>query len=130
MKLDARQYFNGNRVRITEQGWIDLRKFCQSVLYKNYGTKFTKEMQEDLVSICLLGCVDNLEKYDASRNDELGGFLYWKVRGEVTKLMQKAVKEISVDMRDSDYIQWIESQQLGEYSHDSFMSKYNITDES
>lgn len=110
MKLDSSQYFENGHIFVTEKGWLDLYKFCQSILYKNYGTKFSKDVQEDLTSICLLSCIDNLEKYNAEKNDELGGFLYWKVRGEVTKYMQKVIKEVATDMREDGFIEWMEAE--------------------
>lgn len=105
MKLEKSLYFSNGEVDISEQGWLDLYEFCKSILYKQYCGKLNVDVLEDLVSVSLLACVDNLSKYDEKKNDELGGFLYWIVRGEVTKYLQKASKEISTDMT-SKMMEW------------------------
>lgn len=106
MKLDKSQYFQDGNVDITEKGWLDLFEFCKSIIYKQYSGKFTGDVLEDLVSMSLLACVDKLSEYDESRNSELGGYLYWIVRGEVTKYIQKMSREIAVDMT-SRTLEWV-----------------------
>ena len=114
MKLDKNLYFNAiGEVDITEKGWLDLYEFCKSILYKQYCGKLSADVLEDLVSISLLACVDNLTNYDEKKNNQLGGYLYWIVRGEVTKYMQKKSREVCVDMTSKTFMEWMEGEQDG-----------------
>ena len=112
MKLDINDFYSNGKINITDKGWIELQRFCKTIIFKQYGLKFDRSTQEDIISICLLGCYDNLEKYDAQKNNELGGFMYWIVRGEVTKYLQKAIKEVQTDMTHEDFIAWMEDKQI------------------
>ena len=112
MKLKKDYYFNGDDVAITEKGWLDLQNFCKSILYKQYGRKLNQDTLDDLTSTALLACVDNLKNYDKEKNSELGGYLYWIVRGEVTKYLQRVSKEIATDMQ-SGILEWMEGEQDG-----------------
>lgn len=113
MKLKADQFFNNGEVCISEDGWLDLLAFCKSILYKQYGKKLSQDTLDDLVSMSLLACVDNLEKYDVNKNSELGGYLYWIVRGEVTKYLQKVSREVATGMQSEGFIEWMEGEQIG-----------------
>lgn len=92
MKLHKENYFTpeGN-VSISEQGWIDLQNFCKAILYKQVGKKYPIE---DLLSSSIIACVEKLKLYNQLLNNELGGFLYWTVRGEISKAACKLKKEI------------------------------------
>ena len=92
MKLKKINYYDeDNNVRITEEGWVDLRNFCLAILYKRIGAKYPID---DLLSASLIACVEKLPKYNALKNNELGGFLYWTVLGEISKAACKIKKEI------------------------------------
>lgn len=107
MTLDKSLYFNSiGEVDITEKGWLDLFEFCKSIIYKQYVGKFPADVLEDLVSQSLLACVDNLKNYDEQKNNQLGGYLYWIVRGEVTKYIQKMSREVAMDMTSNVLMEW------------------------
>lgn len=94
MKLDPKNYYDEDgAVRITEQGWIDLRNFCRSILYKQIGTKYDIS---DLTTRALLNCIDKLPGYDPIKNVPLGGYLYWTVRGAISLTAIEIKKEIPV----------------------------------
>ena len=97
MKLNKTLYYDssGNTL-ITEQGWIELRKFCESIVYKTVGAK---RYTDDLISRALIECAESLPKYDIEKNNELGGWLYWIVRGSITKEACSNKKEIPYDPR-------------------------------
>lgn len=92
MKLKKKNYYTPEGlVFITEEGWIDLRNFCEAILYKRIGNKYPIE---DILSASLIACVEKLPKYNALKNNELGGFLFWTVLGEISKSAHKLKKEI------------------------------------
>lgn len=94
MKLNPEYYYDEDgAVRITDQGWIDLRNFCRSILYKQIGTKYDIN---DLTTRAMLNCIDKLPDYNPSKNVPLGGYLYWTVRGAISLTAIEFKREIPV----------------------------------
>ena len=94
MKLDPDNYYNTDgQVDITEQGWLDLRNFCKSILYKQIGTKYCID---DILTTAMIRCIDQLPKYDKSKIVPLGGLLYWTVRGTISLAAITIKKEMPV----------------------------------
>ena len=95
MKLKIENYYSNNNIKITDEGWIDLQNFCKAILYKRIGSKYDVS---DLITISMLACVDKLQEYDPKKNNELGGFLYWTVLGEISKNSYRVKKEIPMGL--------------------------------
>lgn len=92
MKLKKKNYYDADgNVFITEEGWVELRSFCEAILYKRIGAKYPID---DILSASLIACVEKLPKYNALKNNELGGFLFWTVLGEISKAACRLKKEI------------------------------------
>ena len=100
MKLNTENYFTDTgEIIINEQGWLDLRCFSESIIYKSVGKK---NYNEDLISEAMIVCAESLPLYDSSKNDQLGGWLYWRVRGGISKQACKNKKEIPYDFNKGD----------------------------
>lgn len=103
MKLVTEEYFDEfGQVNITEKGWIDLRSYCEAIIVKRTGGH--KEYIQDLVSGALIRCMEKLPDYDPKKNDQLGGFLYWCVRCEISRTALRVYREVPIgqieDVRD------------------------------
>lgn len=92
MKLDKNKFFSkAGEMRITDEGWLDLQNFCKAIIYKNVGTQYPTE---DLISDAIIACVNKLPDYNPNKNNQLGGYLYWPVRGVISMNAHHAKKEI------------------------------------
>lgn len=95
MKLNPKELFNVNgEVEITERGWLELQNFCKSVIYKRVGKA---SYTADLISTALIKCVESLSEYDSTKNDQVAGFLYYKVLGVISTEANKARWEIPTE---------------------------------
>ena len=102
MKLNYDNYFTKDgEININTQGWLDLRSFSESIIYNVVGKK---NYNEDLISEAMIVCAEKLSSYDSTKNDQLGGWLYWRVRGVISKQACKNKKEIPHDFNKGDLL--------------------------
>lgn len=73
---------------ITDQGIHELLNYVDSILYKNNKGVYPGDY-EDIKQEMILACLEALPEYDQNKCDELGGYLYWKCRGAITKWQNK-----------------------------------------